>query len=245
MARIHMLSLLSIIMVVMAATVDVTPDRTKRVDRKPSSRLIEAHNHGVEAQSETSLSTVIATGTNTARRVLPDSPTDKRCRGGEHTKGGYESSQVSCPFACQQEVTGNLQNGQVAALVEGLWLNRGVGPVAVPEGCEGLEVVIPNVQSVDVESKVLRATVEGGSNHGKTLSQELQRNPLHKFSGRGTVPAMWGDQGSRRPEEGSCTPAAGCRRRNAHCSVEPWSNFSSRDAASRNQLPSRDEVRGM
>ena len=126
----------------------------------------------MEAQSETSLSTVIATGANTARRVLPDSPADNRCRGGEHTKVGYESSQVSCPFACQQEVTGNLQNGQVAALAEGLWLNRGVGPVAVPEGCEGFEVVISNrVQSVDVESRVLRVTVEGGSNHGKTLSQ--------------------------------------------------------------------------
>ena len=114
-------------MVVMAATVDVTPDGTKMVGRKPSSRLIEAHNHGVEAQSETSLSTVIATGTKTARRVLPDSPADNRCRGGEHTKVGYESSQVSCPFACQQELMGNLQDGQVAALVEGLWLNRGGG----------------------------------------------------------------------------------------------------------------------
>ena len=141
---------------------------------------------------------------------------------------------------------GNLQDGQVAALVEGLWLNRGVGPVAVPEGCEGLEVVISNrVQSVDVESRVLRATVEGDSDHGKTLSQELQRNPLHKFSGRGTVPAMWGDQGSRMQEEGSCTPAAGCRRRNAQCSVEQQSNFNSRDAVSRSQLPSRVVVRGM
>ena len=83
MARIHMLSLLSIIMVVMAATVDVTPDRTKMVGRKPSSRLIEAHNHEVEAQSETSLSTVIATGANTARRVRPDNPADNRCRGGD------------------------------------------------------------------------------------------------------------------------------------------------------------------
>ena len=42
MARIYMLSLLSIIRVVMAATVDATPDRTKMVDRKPSSRLVEA-----------------------------------------------------------------------------------------------------------------------------------------------------------------------------------------------------------
>ena len=51
-------------------------------------------------------------------------------------------------------------------------MNRGVGPVAVPEGWEGLEVVTSNrVQSVDVESRVLRATVEGGSNYGKTLSQ--------------------------------------------------------------------------
>ena len=73
-------------------------------------------------------------------------------------------------------------------------MNRGAGPAAVPEGCEGLEVVVSNrVQSVNVESKVLRATVEGGNNHGKTLSQELQRNPLHKFNGRGTAPAMWGD----------------------------------------------------
>ena len=127
MARIHMLSLLSIIMVVMAATVDVTPDRTKMVGRKPSSRLIEAHNHEVEAQSETSLSTVIATDANTARRVMPDSPADDRYQGGEHTKVGYESSHVSCPFACQQEVMGNPQDGQVAALVEGLWLNRGGG----------------------------------------------------------------------------------------------------------------------
>ena len=160
----------------LAATVDATPDGTKMVDRKPDSRLAEAHNQVMEAQSETSLSTVIATGANTARRVLPDSPADNRCRGGEHTKVGYESSQVSCPFVCQQEVTGNLQNGQAAALVEGLWLNRGkAGPVAVPEGCEGLEVVICNkVQSVDVESRVLRTTVEGDSNHGKTLSQELQ-----------------------------------------------------------------------
>ena len=175
MARIYMLSLLSTNRVVMAATVDATPDRTKMGDRKPNPRLAEAHNHGMEAQSETSLSTVIATGANTARRVLPDSPADNRCRGGEHTKVGYESSQVSCPFACQQEVTGNLQDGQAAALVEGLWLNRETaGPVAVPEGCEGLEVVIPNrVQNVDMESRMLRATVEGGSNHGKPLSQEL------------------------------------------------------------------------
>ena len=116
----------------------------------------------------------------------------------------------------------------------------------MPEGCEGLEVVVSNrVQSVDVESRVLRATVEGGSNHGKTLSQELQRNPLHKFSGRGTVPAMRGDQGSGMQEEGSCTPAAGGRRRNAQCSVEQQCNSSSRDAASRSQLPSRDVVRGM
>ena len=176
MARIYMLSLLSILMVVMAATVDVTPDRTKMVGEKPNSRLSEAHDHEMEAQSETSLSTVIATDANTARRVLPDSPIDDIGRGGEHTKVGYESSQVSCPFVCQQEVTGNLQDGQAAALVEGLWLNRGkAGPVAVPEGCEGLEVVICNkVQSVDVESRVLRTTVEGDSNHGKTLSQELQ-----------------------------------------------------------------------
>ena len=115
-----MLSLLSIIRVVMATTVDATPDRTEMGDRQPNSRLAKAYNHGMEAQSETSLSTVTATGANTARRVLPDSPADNRCRRGEHTTAGYESSQVSCPFACQQEVTGNLQDGQVAALVEGL-----------------------------------------------------------------------------------------------------------------------------
>ena len=79
MARVHVLSLLSILMVVMAATVDVTPDRTKMVGKKPNSRLSEAHDHEVEAQSETSLSTVIATDANTARRVLPDSPTDDIC----------------------------------------------------------------------------------------------------------------------------------------------------------------------
>ena len=50
MARIHMLSLLSIVRVVMAATVDVTPDRTKMVDRQPNARLAKAHNHGMEAQ---------------------------------------------------------------------------------------------------------------------------------------------------------------------------------------------------
>ena len=50
MARIYTLSLLSTNRVARAATVDATPDRTKRVDRQPSSRLVEAHNHGVEAQ---------------------------------------------------------------------------------------------------------------------------------------------------------------------------------------------------
>ena len=120
MARIYMLTLLSIIRVVMATTVDATPDRTEMVDRQPNYRLAKAHNHGMEAQSETSLSTIIATDAYTARRVLPDSPADNRCRRGEHTKVGYESSQVSCSFACQQEVMGNLQDGQVAALVEGL-----------------------------------------------------------------------------------------------------------------------------
>ena len=173
MAGSYMLSLLSTDRVVMAATVDATPDRTKMVDRKPSSRLVEAHNHGVEAQSETSLNTVIATGANTARRVLPDSPADHRCKGGEHTKVGYESSQVSCQFACQQEVTGNPQNGQVEASVEGLWWNREARTVAVPGGCEGLKVVIPNrVQNVNMESRMLKTMVEGGRNHGKPLSQE-------------------------------------------------------------------------
>ena len=169
-----MLSLLSTDRVVMAATVDATPGRTKRRDRKPNPRPDEAHNHGMEAQSEISLSTVTATDTNTARRVLPDSPADDRYRGGEHTTVGCESSHISCPFACQQEVTGNLQDGPVAARVEGLWLNRETaGPVAVPEGCEGLEVVIPNrVQNVNMKSRMLRTTVEGGHNHGKPPSQE-------------------------------------------------------------------------
>ena len=126
----------------------------------------------MEAQSETSLSTVIATGANTARRVLPDSPADNRCRGGEHTKVGYESSQVSCPFALLREVTGYLQDGQFAAPAEGLLLSVEAGPVAVPDECEDPKVFIHNkVKDGDVESRVLRATVEGGSNHGKTLSQ--------------------------------------------------------------------------
>ena len=94
---------------------------------KTSSRLVETHNHMMEAQSETFLDTVTATGATIARRMLPDSPADNRCRGGEHTRVGYESSQVSCPSAVQQEVMGNLRDGQVAALVEGLWLNRGGG----------------------------------------------------------------------------------------------------------------------
>ena len=177
-----MLSLLSIIRVVMATTVDATPDRTEMGDRQPNSRLAKAYNHGMEAQSETSLSTIIATDAYTARRVLPDSPTDDKRRRGEHTKVGYESSQGSCPFACQQEVTGNLQDGQAAALVEGLWLNRETaGPVAVPEGCEGLEVVIPNrVQNVNMKSRMLRTTVEGGHNHGKPPSQESL--PIHSTS---------------------------------------------------------------
>ena len=54
-------------------------------------------------------------------------------------------------------------------------MNRGeAGPVAVPEGCEGLEVVIPNrVQNVNMESRMLRATVEGSSNHGKPPTPKL------------------------------------------------------------------------
>lgn len=117
-----MLSLLSIIMGMLATTVDATPDGTKMVGGMTSSRLVKVHNHLVEAQSETSLATVTATGAPTARGVLLYSPADNRCRGGEHTRVGYESSRVSCPFALQKEVMGNLQNGQVAALVEGLWL---------------------------------------------------------------------------------------------------------------------------
>ena len=50
MARIYLLSLLSTNGVVMAATVDATPDRTKMGDRKPNPRLAEAHTHGMEAQ---------------------------------------------------------------------------------------------------------------------------------------------------------------------------------------------------
>ena len=48
--------------------------------------------------------------------------------------------------------------------------------MAVPGGCEGLKEVIHNrVQSVDVESRVLKSTVEVNIHNGKTLSQELQR----------------------------------------------------------------------
>ena len=114
--------------------------------------------------------------------MLPDSPADNRCRGGEHTRVGYESSQVSCPFACQQEVMGNLPDGPVAALVEGLWLNRETaGPVAVPEGWEGLDVAIPNrVQNVNMKSRMLRTTVEGGHNHGKPPSPKLRQ--IHSTS---------------------------------------------------------------
>ena len=36
-------------------------------------------------------------------------------------------------------------------------------------------VILNRVQSVDVESRVLKATVEDDSHSGKTLSQELQR----------------------------------------------------------------------
>ena len=96
-------------------------------DRKPNPRPDEAHNHGMEAQSEISLSTVTATDANTARRVLPDSPADDRYRGGEHTKVGCESSHVSCPFACQQEVTGNLQDGQASCTGGGAVVEPGDG----------------------------------------------------------------------------------------------------------------------
>ena len=52
-------------------------------------------------------------------------------------------------------------------------MNREARPVAVPEECEGLEVVIPNrVQNVNMESRMLRTTTEGGSDHWKPLSQE-------------------------------------------------------------------------
>ena len=46
-------------------------------------------------------------------------PADNRCRGGEHTGVGYESSQISCPFALLREVMGSLQNGQVLRRREG------------------------------------------------------------------------------------------------------------------------------
>ena len=47
--------------------------------------------------------------------------------------------------------------------------------MAVPGECEGLKVTIHNkVQSVDVESRVLKSTVEIDIHNGKTRSQELQ-----------------------------------------------------------------------
>ena len=98
---------------VLATTVDVTPDGTKMVGGKTSSRLVKVHKHLVEAQSETFLATITTTGANTARGVLPYTPADNRCRGGEHTGVGYESSRISCPFALLREVMGYLQNGQL------------------------------------------------------------------------------------------------------------------------------------
>ena len=94
MARIHMLSLLSIIMVVLAATVDATPSRTKVMDGKPRSRLGKVHDHLVEAQSETFLATVTATGATTTRGEQPYLSASKRGRGGEHTNVGDESSRL-------------------------------------------------------------------------------------------------------------------------------------------------------
>ena len=57
--------------------------------------------------------------------------------------------------------------------------------MAVPGECEGLKVVIQTkVQSVDVESRVLKSTVEIDIHNGKTLSQELQRiHFTHSVSG--------------------------------------------------------------
>ena len=98
---------------VLAATVDATPDGTKMVDGKTSSRLVKVHNYLVEAQSETFLATVTATGATTTRGALPYTPADDGCRGGEHTGVGYENSRISCPLALLREVMGYLQNGRL------------------------------------------------------------------------------------------------------------------------------------
>ena len=58
----------------LATAVDTTPDVTEMVGGKTSSRLVKVHNHPVEAQSETFLATVTATGANIARGVLPYTP---------------------------------------------------------------------------------------------------------------------------------------------------------------------------
>ena len=85
----------------------------------------------------------------------------------------------------------------VAAPEEGLRLNLEAEPVAVPGECEGLKVVIhTKVQGVNVESRVLKSTVEIDIHNGKTLSQELQRiHFTHSVSGglflpRGVIKAV-------------------------------------------------------
>ena len=57
--------------------------------------------------------------------------------------------------------------------------------MAVPVECEGLKVFIHNkFKGVDVESRVLKSTVEFDIHNGKTLPQELQRIPYtHIVSG--------------------------------------------------------------
>ena len=142
-----MLSPLSIIRVVMATTVDVTPDRTEMGDRQPNSRLAKAHNHRMEAQSETSLSTVIATDAYTARRVLPDSPTDDK----HQSRVRELPRQLS---VCLSARSDGKSTGQTSCCTGGGAVVEpgGAGPVAVPERCEGLEVVVPNsVQNVNME----------------------------------------------------------------------------------------------
>ena len=57
--------------------------------------------------------------------------------------------------------------------------------MAVPGECEGLKVVIhTKVQGVNMESRVLKSTVEIDIHNGKTLSQELQKiHVTHLVSG--------------------------------------------------------------
>ena len=100
------------------------------VGGKTSSRLVKVHNHLVEVQSETFLATATATGATTTRGALHYTPADNRCRGGEHTGVGYESSRISCPFALLRKVMEHLQNGQFAAPAERLRVKLEVEPAA-------------------------------------------------------------------------------------------------------------------